>query len=407
MIRQPSNEQPFKEGSAGPAPSSPGYVRFRAIIYAAIVAPLLSTPAFGIMHPGDNAGTAPQGPIVQKRRASRNEASGLSGIMYSVSERNRFRYQIVGLDTTWKDAGQRGKALDLETYTFKLMGANNDGVSGDTSSLLTFTTPPALFQTTWIRPLVAVMFGGLLWAFFLIRFHRMKKQMEARLRERLIERERIARDLHDTLLQGFQMLVLRFQVITDTLSPDNPATSLLEESLARSEQALQEGRDRVSALRSQAESGEDLAADLLQFGNNLSIGSSTTFQLAVEGTPMALRTLVHEEIRMIAREAIANAFLHAGASQISCQIKFARVNLVFVCRDNGCGIPKAMLEPTKLRKNWGLVGMRERAQKIGAALRIDSEASTGTTVELKLCAGVAYLANLGSPLISFVRRVIR
>lgn len=334
-----------------------------------------------------------------------------TALSLTLPERNRFRYQLVGLDKDWKDAGTRRQAfytnLEPGSYTFKVIAANNDGIWNETGAIVNFTIPPAFFQTTWFRILVALTFATLLWAFFLIRLHRMNKQTEARLRERLIERERIARDLHDTLLQGFQMLVLRFQVITDTLSPDNPATSLLEESLARSEQALQEGRDRVSALRSQTGSGEDLAADLLQFGNNLSIGSSTTFQLAVEGTPMALRTLVHEEIRMIAREAIANAFLHAGASQISCQLKFARVNLVFVCRDNGCGIPKTMLEPTKLRNNWGLVGMRERAQKIGAALRIDSEASIGTTVELKLCAGVAYLANLGSPLISFVRRIIR
>ena len=90
----------------------------------------------------------------------------------------------------------------------------------------------------------------------------MHKQAEARLRERLIERERIARELHDTLLQGFQMLVLRFQVITDTLSPDNPATGLLQESVMRSERALQEGRDRVSALRSETEPGDDLVAEI-------------------------------------------------------------------------------------------------------------------------------------------------
>ena len=344
-------------------------------------------------------------------KSTREVSVDYTALSLTLSERNRFRYQLVGLDTNWKDAGQRRQAfytnLDPGTYTFKVIAANNDGVWNETGALITFTIPPAFYQTAWFRSLVALIFALLLWVIFLIRLHHMNKQTEARLRERLIERERIARDLHDTLLQGFQMLVLRFQVITDTLSPNNPATGLLEESLALSEQALQEGRDRVSALRSQAESGEDLAADILQFGNNLSIGSITTFQLAVEGTPMALRTLVHEEIRMIAREAIANAFLHAGASQISCQITFARLNLVFVCRDNGCGIPKIMLETTKLRNNWGLVGMRERAQKIGAALRIDSDASTGTTVELRLCAGVAYLANLGSPLVRFARRILR
>ena len=334
-----------------------------------------------------------------------------TALSLTLPERNRFRYQLVGLDKDWKDAGSRRQAfytnLAPGTYTFKVIAANNDGVWNESGASLNFIIPPAFYQTNGFRILVAVIVAMFLWAAFLIRLHHMNEQTESRLRERLMERERIARDLHDTLLQGFQMLVLRFQVITDTLSPDNPATSLLEESLARSEQALQEGRDRVSALRSEAEPGEDLSADLRQFGESLSAGSMTTFELSVEGTPIALRTIAQEEIRMIAREAIANAFLHAGAARISCQIKFTSRHFVFICRDNGCGIPKIVLETRKIRNNWGLVGMRERACKIGAVLRIESSESTGTTVELKHSSRVAYPANLGSPLTRFARRMLR
>ena len=159
------------------------------------------------------------------------------------------------------------------------------------------------------------------------------------------------------------MLVLRFQVITDTLAPDNPDKSLLEESLLRSERSLQEGRERVSVLRSEVESGEDLTAELRQFGHDISLGSMTTFQLSVEGTPRALQAVVHEEIRTIAREAIANAFRHAGATKIDCQINFAPRHFVFLCCDNGGGIPEFALEPGKTGQHWGLVGIKERSQK--------------------------------------------
>ena len=343
--------------------------------------------------------------------STREVSLDYTALSLTLSERNHFQYQLVGLDTNWKDAGPRRQAfytnLEPGTYTFKVIAANNDGVWNETGTALTFTIPPAFYQTIWFRSLIVLIFALLLWVVFLIRLHHMNKQTEDRLRERLIERERIASELHDNLLLGFQMLVLRFQVITDTLSPDNPATSLLEDSLRRSEQTLQEGRERVSALRSEAESGEELAADLLQFGHNLSLGSTTTFQLSVEGTPMALRAVVHEEIRMIAREAIANAFRHAGAIEIICEINFTRRHFSFVCGDDGCGIPKVTLETRKIRHNWGLVGMRERARRIGAVIHISSREPRGTKIELKLSARIAYLANMQWSLIRLVKHALR
>lgn len=317
-----------------------------------------------------------------------------TALSLTLPERNRFRYRLIGLDTDWKDAGIRRQAfytnLDPGTYTFKVIAANNDGVWNDTGASLTFTIPPTFVQTVWFRTLIALLFALILWVVFLIRLHHMNKQTEARLRERMIERERIARELHDTLLQGFQMLVLRFQVITDTLSPDNPATHLLEESLVRSEQALQEGRDRVSALRSEVESGNDLSMEIRRFGEDLSQASSTVFQLAVEGNPVPMQTVVHEEVLLVAREAIANAFRHARATTIKCQVIFARRHFVFVCSDNGCGIPDSILGAKKIPNHWGLTGMQERAQKIGAALHITPADPCGTRVELKLRSAIAY-----------------
>jgi signal transduction histidine kinase len=343
-------------------------------------------------------------------KSTRELSMDYTALSLTLPERNRFRYQLIGVDKEWKDAGTRRQAfytnLDPGTYTFKVIAANNDDVWNGSGASLTFTIPPTFVQTIWFRTLIAVVFVLLLWVFFLIRLHHMNKQTEARLRERLIERERIARELHDTLLQGFQMLILRFQVITDTLSPDNPATHLLEESLARSERALQEGRDRVSALRSETESGDDLSTEIRQFGDDLSSGSSTAFQLSVEGTPVPLKTVIHEEIRLIAREAIANAFRHAGATTIKCQLIFSRRQLVFVCSDDGCGIPEGVLATKKIRNHWGLVGMQERTRKIGAVLHISPADPCGTKIELKLRAAIAYAMNMDSALVRFLKRIL-
>lgn len=216
-----------------------------------------------------------------------------------------------------------------------------------------------------------------------------------------MERDRIARELHDTLLQGFQMLVLRFQVITDTISPESPARGLLEDSLSRAERTLQEGRDKVSALRSENESGNDLAVELAQFGRELGSGNQTTFQFTVEGKPRQIHSVIYEEIQMIAREAIANSFRHASATAIECVIQFAPRHFFFVCRDNGCGIPDKVLKTMSRGGHWGLLGMEERAKKIGAVLHISRGDTGGTVVGLKLRGKIAYAASGRSRVFGF------
>ncbi|WP_161596268.1 sensor histidine kinase [Rhodanobacter glycinis] len=325
---------------------------------------------------------------------------GYTALSLTLSDRNRFRYQLLGMDKGWTDAGTRRQAfytnLKPGTYTFKVIAANNDGVWNETGAAITFRIPPTFFQTIWFQILLAVVFAALLWFLFLIRLHQHRKRIETGLRERVMERERIARELHDTLLQGFEMLVLRFQVITDNMAPDNPSRVFLEDSLSRSEQTLKEGRERVSALRTEAESGEDLVEDLRKFGENLAQESTTTFQLRVEGTPTTLRSIVHEEVRMIAREAMANAFHHAEATSIDCRIIFTRRHFMFVCADDGCGIAKAVSGSGNIRNHWGLVGMQERARKIGAILHMGSGEHRGTSIELKLRADMAYAKRMQS-----------
>jgi signal transduction histidine kinase/ligand-binding sensor domain-containing protein len=340
-------------------------------------------------------------------KATREVALDYTSLSLTLSERNQFRYQLTGVDTEWKDAGTRHQAfytnLQPGVYTFHVIASNNDGAWNDRGAALTFRILPMFFQTAWFRTLAVLVFAALLWTLFLIRLHYMNKATEKRLRDRMSERERIARDLHDTLLQGFQMLLLRFQVITDTLPPGDPATSLLEESLAHSERALKEGRDRVSALRAETEPGEDLAIEIKRFGEDLSSTYQTAFRFSVEGTPTALQTVIHEEVRMIAREAMANAFQHAHATSVESRLIFAPRNFCFLCSDDGCGIPAHVWAKKEKRDHWGLLGMQERAKKIGGELHIVSNAPKGTKVELKLCSAIAYPAQMHSTLVRFLK----
>jgi signal transduction histidine kinase/ligand-binding sensor domain-containing protein len=343
-------------------------------------------------------------------KATRDVTLDYTSLSLTLPERNRFRYQLIGLDKEWRDAGTRRQAfytnLQPGTYTFRVVASNNDAVWNNTGASLTFTILPTFVQTVWFKILTAILFALLFWAIFVIRLHYMNKQTEEKLKERSMERERIARDLHDTLLQGFQMLILRFQVITDTLSPDSPTTQLLEESLKRSERALQEGRDKVGSLRSEVESGDDLSVEIHRFGEGLSEVLSTVFQFVVEGSPVPMQTVPHEEVRLVAQEAIANAFRHAKASTVKCQMIFARRHFVFVCSDDGCGIPDNILCAKKIPNHWGLTGMQERAQKIGATLHITPAEPCGTRVELKLRASIAYAPKVESALMRFLKRFI-
>jgi signal transduction histidine kinase/ligand-binding sensor domain-containing protein len=320
-----------------------------------------------------------------------------TGLSLSIPERVKFRYELEGVDPGWQDAGTRRQAnysnLGPGSFRFRVIACNNDGVWNETGASITFTILPTFFQTIWFKILMVVAAGCVLWGIYALRLRQATAEISTRLGERLRERERIARELHDTLLQGFQMLVLRFQVITDTLSPESPVRGLLEDSLSRAEQTLREGREKVTALRSESESGNELAVELARFGRERNAGSETTFQLTVEGNSRKIRSVLHEDILMIAREAIANSSRHANATSIECVIQFAPRYFSFVCTDNGCGIPEEVLEGRGKQGHWGLVGMEERARNIGGVLQISRSDTGGTQVELKLRSGIAYAAN--------------
>jgi len=321
----------------------------------------------------------------------------------------RYRYRLEGLNEDWIEVGSDRRTvsyttLPAGTYSFRAQAQIRPNVWTEPGIVLTITVLPPWWATLWFRALAALLLAMLVWILLRLRIRQSNEQVEARLGERLRERERIARELHDTLLQSFQMLLLRFQVTTDTLPPETQARKQLEDSLSRAEKTLQEGRDKVNTLRSEINSGKDLASELAQFGREVSTGSQTTFRFSLEGNPRAIHPVVYEEVWMIAREAIANSFQHANATMIECVMQFSPRHFSFVCRDDGHGIPDRVLKAKSKDGHWGLVGMEERARKIGGELHIGRGEIDGTQVRLTLRAGIAYAANNRSSILRLLRQ---
>lgn len=226
---------------------------------------------------------------------------------------------------------------------------------------------------------------------------RMRKLTEAQLvlrfEERLAERTRIARELHDTLLQSFQALILHFQAVNDLLPPGK-AKEALEKALDRADQAIIEGRDTIQNLRSSSTLTNELADAMTALGEELAGArdgerNSATFRVSVEGIPRDLHPILRDDIYRIAREALRNAFRHAQASKIEADIMYGERLLRLRIRDDGKGIDPHLLDAGR-DGHWGLPGMRERAQQIGAELDMWSEMGAGTEIELRIPGPIAY-----------------
>jgi signal transduction histidine kinase len=214
-------------------------------------------------------------------------------------------------------------------------------------------------------------------------------QLTLRFEERLAERIRIARELHDTLLQSFQGLMLHFQTVHDLLPPGK-AKEALENVLERADQAIAEGRNAIQNLRSSTVVTNELAEALAAVGQELAVGKhSPTFLVSIKGTPRDLHPILRDDVYRIAREALRNAFRHAKAKKIEAEIIYDERLLQVRIRDDGKGIDPKLLDMGR-EGHWGLPGMRERAQQIGAKLEMWSEVGAGTEMELGIPGSVAY-----------------
>ena len=189
---------------------------------------------------------------------------------------------------------------------------------------------------------------------------------------RIAERERIAQDLHDTLLQSVQGLIMKFSALTMRIPPEDTTRHEMEKTLSQANEVVKEGRDRIRNLRSSGASRGDLAAALKRVAEEVSPGSTTSFKMLVEGDARELHPMVLDESYYIGREALINAFRHSGGSHIEVQITYYPRQLRLRVQDDGRGIDPAVLEKRGRENHWGLPGMQERAQRIGAEVKLSS-----------------------------------
>ncbi|HSX61518.1 MAG TPA: triple tyrosine motif-containing protein [Tahibacter sp.] len=301
-------------------------------------------------------------------------------------DRVRFRYRLVGLDERWQEAGNRREAFYTNippgSYAFEVQAANDAGVWNTTGARLAFSITPRFTETRWFVALTALGVVAMLLVFYLRRVRLAADKVRVRLEERHLERERIARELHDTLLQSVHGLVLRFQAVANRLSDGDPARAALESALDRADGVIAEGRDRVRALRaSQAHAMLALPEAFAALGAELAECTHVEFRVVVEGRMPELDRALRDEIYCIGREMLTNAFRHSEATRIEVEISRTRRHLRLRFRDNGRGIAEDVLQQGRAG-HWGLAGMQERAQAIAAQFRLWSGAGRGTEAEL-------------------------
>ena len=316
-------------------------------------------------------------------------------------EKNQFRYQLQGHDRDWQDVGNRRQAFynDLPpgNYRFRVIASNNSGVWNEQGAALDFSIAPAYWQTTWFRAACVAAFLLVLWALYQLRLRQIRQAFNARLEERVGERTRIARDLHDTLLQNFQGLLLRFQTVL-ALCETRPADAkeVLRSSIDQTAQAITEGREAVQGLRASAVERNDLARAITTLAEEIaaeaSSHASVDFRVGVEGTPRTLHPIVRDEIYRIGSEALRNAFRHAEAKQIEVELRYDERQLRLRIRDDGKGIDPEFLTAEGRAGHFGLHGMRERAKLMRGKLTVWTAPGSGTEIELSVPAVHAYAA---------------
>jgi signal transduction histidine kinase/ligand-binding sensor domain-containing protein len=308
-------------------------------------------------------------------------------------EQIHFKYWLEGLDSSWVDAGGRRTAyyshLPPGQYSFRVIAGNSDGVWNEAGARMAFTVLPAYYQTTWFRILCAAVFAVVLWAIYRLRLRQVAARMQARLEERLSERERIARDLHDTLLQGIVSAHMQLDVANDRLPGDSPAKPLVQRVLNLMEQVSAEGRNAIRSLRSSESERGRLDEMLAHIPDEMGAQKAVDFRVIVAGEPGDMHPVIRDEVYRISREATINAFRHANATSIEVEVEYALRKLGVTVRDNGSGIDAKLLQ-TGREGHWGLSNMRERAEKIHAKLDVFSRPGAGTEVQLSVPGKVAY-----------------
>jgi signal transduction histidine kinase/ligand-binding sensor domain-containing protein len=331
-----------------------------------------------------------------------------TALSLSVPSRVRFRYKLEGIDADWQDAGGRREAfytrLGPGTYRFRVIACNNDRLWNEQGAALDFRIAPAWFQTIWFRTSCIVAAALMIWGVHRLRMRQIHKSLSARFDERLAERTRMARELHDTFLQTLQGSKLVAEDALEKSSDSAQMKRALEQLSGWLAQAVHEGRAALHSLRTSTTQTNDLAEALRRATEECRMYSPMEVSFSVSGDSQEMHPVVRDEIYRVGYEAIRNACVHSKASRLVVELKYGH-DLSVLVKDNGIGIDPTVAEEGK-DGHFGLQGMRERAARIGGKLTIASSADSGTQVTVIVPGGIVFRKPSPSPL-EVIRNILR
>jgi len=316
-------------------------------------------------------------------KATRALSISYTALSLAVPERVRFRYRLVGLDTSWVDAGTRREAfftnLGPGPYRFEVTAANDDGMWSVRPAMLDFSIPPTFVQTAAFQGLCALAAGGALWLIFAYRQRRVAEAMRARFDAVLAERTRVARELHDTLLSDVAGIRMRLDAVART-TDETQVGATIAEIRDQASVALANARRAVVEMRS-ADTARTIDEQLADAARRIFADSFTVAHVSRTGPPRRYSSDVEAEALRVASEAMTNARSHAACRTVHVTCTYGAQSLRVEVRDDGHGF-----DPVHVDANghFGLVGMRERAATLGATFAIESAPGRGTTVLLTI-----------------------
>jgi ligand-binding sensor domain-containing protein/signal transduction histidine kinase len=325
----------------------------------------------------------------------------------------KYRYRLADVESAWSEPTPL-REVDFTNiapghFEFQVAASNPDGVWNSNGAAIAFEVEPSILQTRWFQVASVGVLGLLALGVYQLRVQQLHRQFNIGLEARVNERTRIARDLHDTLLQTLHGLMFQFQAVRNLL-PRRPeeATRSLDDAIEETEKALAESRDAIQGLRSGVNAQENLA-ELLQIAMQeltaSAEGKAPIFDLIEEGERRSLSPAAKNEICRIAIEIVRNAFQHSNATRIEAEIRHDNRMLRVRIRDDGRGIDPKVLKDGGRPGHWGLQGIRERAERIGSQVDFWSESGAGTEFQLTVPAAIAYEASPEGMVARLLRRI--
>jgi signal transduction histidine kinase/ligand-binding sensor domain-containing protein len=304
-----------------------------------------------------------------------------AALSFVAPEKVQFRYRMEGFDTDWVDAGTRRQAfytnLPPGQYRFRV-SASNDGVPSEREAVWAFTMAPAFYQTRWFAGAMAVLALSVAALAWRVRV----RQVRGRFSAILLERTRVAREVHDTLLQSLLGVLFRLDEVANVIDVSSEsAKAQLVRLRHQVEFYVREARYSIRDLRSPILQSRGLATAMRAIGDSLTDESPAAFRLYVEGTPRADLQRIDEHLLRIGQEAMTNAVRHGEASSLDVELAYRTESVALRVRDNGKGFDTGRISVGD-GVHWGLRTMRERAEQIGGTLRIESAPGEGTLIDV-------------------------